>query len=75
MYRYRVESCSEPAARPIVAAGAGGLAAQLEARIEAICLATPTGSQRLQAAMRCSMLVPGKRARIRRGWLTMWTLW
>lgn len=68
MYRDRVESCSEPPARPHGATGVGGLTAQLEARIEAICAATPAGSQRLQEAMRCSVLAPGKRAR---GLLTM----
>lgn len=67
MYRERADGRadtqpSSPRAAE-VPAGISGLAMQLEARIAAVCAAKPAGSQRLQKAMRCSLLSPGKRAR------------
>ena len=59
-YENTVPSPSRPSGE---APGVARLAEQLEARISAVCEASPAGAQRLQKAIRCSMLTPGKRAR------------
>lgn len=63
MYRERADGCADAPANAQSASGVSGLVEQLEARIAAVCANTPNGSQRLEDAMRCSMLAPGKRAR------------
>lgn len=63
MYRDRVGSCAGSVAEHRVVAEAGQLAALIEARMDVLCAVSPMGSERLQRAMRCSVLAPGKRAR------------
>lgn len=63
MYRERADSCTDVQMRPQAVAGIAGLAQRLEARIAQRFEASAAGSQRLQAAMRRSMLTPGKRVR------------
>lgn len=63
MYRERADECADAPASPQAPAHVSRLAELIEARIAAVCALTPGGSKRLQDAMRCSMLSPGKRAR------------
>ncbi len=63
MYRDRAVVCADTQPNPPRDTGVSGLAEKLEARIAEVCATVPAGSQRLQKAMRCSLLAPGKRAR------------